>query len=73
MLDELDVFAKRPKQTLLYNLLDALHRSNMQARFLYHIPLFDRVLTGACIKVTNSCWGMLNQVLVDLSCLAQAL
>lgn len=36
MLDELDVFAKPPKQTLLYNLLDALHRSKMQARCLYH-------------------------------------
>ncbi len=32
MLDEFDGFARRPKQTLLYNLLDALHRSDMQAR-----------------------------------------
>lgn len=30
MLDEFDGFARRPKQTLLYNLLDALHRSDMQ-------------------------------------------
>jgi Cdc6-like AAA superfamily ATPase len=32
VLDELDAFARRPKQALLYTLLDALHRSDMQAR-----------------------------------------
>ncbi|KAK9830634.1 hypothetical protein WJX81_007243 [Elliptochloris bilobata] len=34
VLDEFDGFARRPKQTLLYNLLDALHRSDMQSAVL---------------------------------------
>jgi len=29
-LDEFDLFARKPKQTLLYNLLDAMQASDMQ-------------------------------------------
>ena len=32
VLDELDVFARKPKQTLLYNLLDAMQAADMQVR-----------------------------------------
>lgn len=32
VLDEFDLFGKAAKQTVLYNLLDALQASNMQAR-----------------------------------------
>jgi len=72
VLDELDVFAKRPKQTLLYNLLDALHRSKMQARFHYHPP-FCRGSDRCLYQHDKQLVGMLSQVLVDVSCLAQAL
>ena len=30
VLDEFDLFARKPKQTLLYNLLDAMQASDMQ-------------------------------------------
>ena len=30
VLDELDIFARKPKQTLLYNLLDAMQAADMQ-------------------------------------------
>ena len=30
LLDELDIFARKPRQTLLYNLLDAMQTADMQ-------------------------------------------
>ena len=36
-LDEFEKFAKAEKQTLLYNLLDALHLADMKVTLLPHI------------------------------------
>lgn len=49
VLDELDAFARRPKQALLYSLLDALHRSDMQARLPALHQKRALVISGPCL------------------------
>lgn len=47
VLDEFDLFAKKAKQTTLYNLLDALQSAGMQV-------IGKRTCTHKCLQVTPS-------------------
>ena len=57
VLDEFDLFARKPRQTLLYNLLDAMQASDMQVpnspAVAQTIPLWSSACPSHGLQVTQ--------------------
>ena len=55
VLEEFDMFARKPKQTLLYNLLDAMQAADMQVRLQkpYFFP--EKFACILCAEPATKC------------------